>query len=29
MSQTTARKSDVLSAHARQEIDSWLETGGW
>ncbi len=25
MSQTTVGKSDVLSAHARQEIDSWLE----
>ncbi len=25
MSQTTARKSDVLSSHARQEIDSWLD----
>ena len=24
MSQTTRRKSDVLSAHAKQEIDRWL-----
>ncbi len=25
MSQTMVRKSDVLSSHARHEIDSWLE----
>ncbi len=25
MSQTTVRKRDVLSSHARQEIDSWLD----
>ena len=25
MSQTMARKSDILSSHTRQEIDSWLE----
>ncbi len=25
MSQTTVRRNDVLSAHARQEIDGWLE----